>query len=204
MLSCALARPLEREECEAVVPLCDVPAELERAMPARESVPFMAALDWLLDPELPVPDIELVPERAAPPPPLWFIPLMLDELPGVLPFMLPLVLPFTFPFVLPATLPFVLPFWVMVPFRVADPVCAMEPFCVMEPFELLVLPIPAEDDELFCEPDAVAPAPAPPPAPPALPPADPVPCAKTGAASNPNAHTDASSPAFNIGRTPSC
>jgi hypothetical protein len=39
---------------------------------------------------------------------------------------------------------------------------------------------------------------------PAWPPAPPLPAAMTGAASNPNAHTEANSPAFNIGRNPSC
>jgi hypothetical protein len=64
---------------------------------------------------------------------------------------------------------------VVMPFRAAPPPPLWFTFELFIPDPLCM---PAED--------------APPPA------AEPVPCAMTGAASSPNAHTDASSPAFNI------
>jgi hypothetical protein len=146
-------------------------ATSERAIPARESVPFE-------------PDIARL-EGA-----LWFAFVLLMPDAPVCAWTAPL------PDVLPEELAFC----------VAEPLCVAEPFCVMEPVGLLLdVFIPLADDEPFCMPEPFA-------APfiwlvageLSVPDCVPVPAAMTGAASNPNAHAETSSPAFIIDRIPSC
>jgi hypothetical protein len=164
--------------------LRELPAASERAIPARESVPLMAGGFCVVEP-------------AAMPP----LAVLSDALRFMLAFALPMV-----DALLPLAIPFCEgpPFWVRLPFCVLAPFCVRLPFDGMLPFELpfelpfieLTDALPfvlgvfmLADDPAF--PDDI----------PACPPSPPVPAAITGAASNPNAHTEANNPAFNMGRS---
>jgi hypothetical protein len=185
--------PLERLDRALELALLELRAAFERAIPARESVPLMADGFCMFE-RL---DMPLCAVLAEPP---WFM------------FAFALPMPDADVLALPDVLPLAIPFCAGPPFCVRPPFCVLAPFWVrlplddMLPFELpLELPFIEFTDALplVLGVFVLADAPALPEDIPACPPLSPVPAAIAGAASNPNAHTEANSPAFNIGRNPS-